>query len=99
MIYSILKYFSFLTKPLTCILLLIISSFIFKRFRKKLAISSCILFFIFTNGFIIDELLRIWELPHINLEESYDIGIVLGGLCDYNIYTKNKGHAYITFNF
>lgn len=88
MLYNLSKILSFLSKPITWLLLIIISSYLFKKYRKRLLKISCILFFVLTNGFIIDELLRLWEIPHVNLENNYDIGIVLGGICDYNKYTK-----------
>ena len=84
MLYSISKILSFLSKPITWLLLIIISSYIFKNQRGKLIIACLISFFILTNGFIVDELLRLWQLPPTSLEKNYDIGIVLGGICDYD---------------
>jgi len=88
MLYSISKLLSFLSKPIIWLFLMIISSYIFKKQRCKLLMISCFSFFILTNGFIVDELLRLWQLPPASLEKNYDIGIVLGGICDYNKDTE-----------
>jgi uncharacterized SAM-binding protein YcdF (DUF218 family) len=52
-----------------------------RKVSRKLLIAALCMFFIFTNSFITDEMIRITEAPMITLEDSttYDAGIVLGG--------------------
>jgi uncharacterized SAM-binding protein YcdF (DUF218 family) len=55
--------------------------------RKKLLISAVVAFFIFSNGFIYNEAIRLWEEKPGNIEKfykTYDYGIVLGGMLSYD---------------
>ena len=79
---------AFLIKPIMWVFLLLISAYIFKNKRKKLLLLSCFMLYIFSNGFIADELLRIWEMPHKNLNTIFDVGIVLGGISAYDKHTN-----------
>ena len=48
----------------------------------KLLITSLILFYFFSNSFIVDEFMRAWEIPFTkteNLSDNYKVGIVMGG--------------------
>ncbi|MCD4745677.1 MAG: YdcF family protein [Bacteroidales bacterium] len=52
-----------------------------KKSRKTLII-TVIVFLFFSNSFIVDEFIRLWELPITGtkyLTENYNVGIVLGG--------------------
>ena len=51
-----------------------------------LIIATC-LFFFFTNSFILEEVNRLWETPatHYKDLKTYDAGIVLGGMLDYDM--------------
>lgn len=85
MIFFILsKLLSFLISPLTWILILLVSSLILKdkKISRKLLIITAIVFYFFTNSFIISEVLRLWEVQvtrDSELKPPYDVGIVLGG--------------------
>lgn len=83
MFFVISKVLAFLTSPLTWILILLGASLIYKKskVKKRLLISTMVLFVFFTNPVIIDEILRLWETPVTNQinENTYDAGIVLGG--------------------
>lgn len=67
------------------IVLLVLSLFYFRKNIKrsrKLLIAALLLFYFFSNSFIIDELMRAWEIPVTKTEDladSYKIGIVMGG--------------------
>ncbi len=53
-----------------------------KRKRKTL-VASLILLLFFSNSFLLDEVMRCWEIPAVSdseLSPPYDAGIVLGGL-------------------
>ena len=41
-----------------------------------------------TNNFLADICCRIWETPRVNTHEVYDVGIILGGIADYDKITK-----------
>ena len=87
MFFILSKILSFLIKPTFWILLLIISSIIFKSKRKKLLYISLFAFWFFGNGYIVDISYRMWEDDAISvseLDKTYEYGIVLGGFSEYD---------------
>ena len=88
MFFIISKLLSFLIKPIIWIFVLLISSIIFKNKRKQILYISLCIFYIFTNNFLADICCRTWEIPRVNPNETYDIGIILGGIADYDKITK-----------
>jgi len=90
MFYIASKLLAFLGKPIFWVFILLISALIFKTKRRKILLFSLITFYFFTNSFIADSCCRIWETPRYAPTEIYDIGIVLGGIADYD----NVTHAH-----
>lgn len=57
-----------------------------KVIKKRLLISSFLIFYLFSNSFIVDEVMRLWEVNPIkeeNLKVKYDYIVVLGGALGY----------------
>ncbi|MEI6347277.1 MAG: YdcF family protein [Bacteroidota bacterium] len=82
--FIISKILSFLFNPLFWIGLLLIFAIFLKNkvTARKCLIAVVVLFFLFTNNFLIDMILRGWEskiVPYSELKPSYDVGVVLGG--------------------
>ena len=67
--------------------MLIISLF-YKSKRRELLITSICLLYFFSNSFIADEVARLWEVKRFTPSKTYDVGIVLGGIADYDKITK-----------
>ena len=88
MFYIASKLLAFLSKPIIWVFILLICSIIFKAKRRKILLFLLITFYFFTNSFIADICARIWEIPRFHPTETYDIGIVLGGVADYDKITK-----------
>jgi uncharacterized SAM-binding protein YcdF (DUF218 family) len=87
MFFYLSKILLFLIKPFNLIVLALVLSFITKStwWKKRLRILGFIMLLIFTNGFIQNELLLLWEIKPIPLDqinEKYRVGIVLGGTAD-----------------
>ncbi len=81
--------------PLIWIFVILIWSLLAKNPKKKkgLLIISICMFYIFTNSFIVDEVMRWWEVPAVNIEQSekkYDFVIVLGGMMSYYDSKNNQ---------
>ena len=89
MFFIVSKLLAFLTKPIMWIFFLVLGSLIFKNKRRKLLITSLVFFYFFTNGFIADEFSRLWELPRNQVNSTFNVGIVLGGIADYDNITKS----------
>ena len=90
------KLLAFLTKPITWVFILLITSLIFKKKRRKLLIYTISIFWIFSNGFLANEAARAWEISPksiSSLNKNYKYGIVLGGYSSYN-----KAVQHIDFN-
>lgn len=88
MFFILSKFFYFFLHPLVWIVGLLIWSFWTKnQSRKKILIRTTFaLFLFFTNSFITLEFIRTWEIhgKKSTQIENYDIGIVLGGMSEYN---------------
>jgi uncharacterized SAM-binding protein YcdF (DUF218 family) len=56
------------------------------KYKKRAKIAGIIIFFFFSNGFIFNEFCRHWEVHGTPIEKvgNYEIGIVLGGMAEYN---------------
>jgi uncharacterized SAM-binding protein YcdF (DUF218 family) len=84
MFFVVSKFLDFFLTPLTWIIGFVVLALLarnVKSSRRYLGISLAIVLF-FSNGFIGDELLRLWEVPMQSKEKllpQYDLGIVLGG--------------------
>ena len=88
MFFIVSKAISFLFRPIVWIFIFLLLSLMKKEKRKKFLILGITSFYFFCNGFIVDEFSRFWEIPRANITEVYDVGIVLGGLADYDTITK-----------
>ena len=82
------KILAFLIKPIFWIFILLICALILKSKRKKILYTTIFIFYIFTNSFIADSFSRAWEVPRFNPTSTYDVGIILGGITDYDKITK-----------
>ncbi len=87
MFFILSKLLAFLIKPIIWILISLISTIVFKAYRKKLLYITLLLFYLLTNSYIADSCARIWEIPRFKPTETYDVGIVLGGISDYDKIT------------
>ena len=77
----------FLYPSTWCILSL--AGFIFikhEKWKKRFKFSSIILFLIFSNTVIFLQFMKKWEIHGTKIEnvKNYDVGIVLGGMFEYN---------------
>lgn len=83
MFFIISKLIDFLLSPLMWIIILLISGLFLKNIKKakKVYITAFIFSIFFTNSAIVDELIRLWEVPVITEynDNVYQAGIVLGG--------------------
>ncbi len=78
------KIAGYFLSPLFWVILLLVLGFIFGKRRngKWIFLASLILFYLFSNRFLVDEALRSWEYPlqaDSHLNSTYDAAIVLGG--------------------
>ena len=87
MFHFISKILAFLISPITWVFILLIWTIFTKSSKRKkiLLFSSFLTLFIFSNRFIINEVIRYWEVPinTIHEDKKYDYAIVLGG---YSVY-------------
>ena len=88
MFYITSKLLSFLIQPIIWIFILLIITLLYKSQRRKILIISISLFYFFCNSFIADEATRLWEVKRFIPKLTYDVGIVLGGISDYDKITK-----------
>lgn len=89
MFFVISKILAFIITPLVWIVGLFLAGLLVKRqpLKKRLLITSFVMLWFFSNDFILDEFMRAWEVPAIDnsaINGQYDVGIVLGGMIDYD---------------
>ena len=92
MFYIASKLFTFLSQPIIWVFILLIIALFYKSKRRKILIISISLFYFFSNSFIADEFSRIWEVKRFTPIMTYDVGIVLGGIADYD--KKTNAHNF-----
>ncbi len=90
MFFIISKVLYFLIQPMNWVIgLIAFSLFSKKRERKRKAlVAALILFLIFTNRLLFNQVAKLWELKTITadqIQQPYDIGILLGGYSNSHI--------------
>lgn len=68
-------------------ILLITAIFVRNQKHKiRLFTLGALVFFLFSNGFIFNEIMRLWEIRPVKNErlQTYKVGIVLGGMSSYD---------------
>ncbi|MBI4929230.1 MAG: YdcF family protein [Bacteroidetes bacterium] len=89
MFFFISKILSFLITPVIWVFVLLLFSLLSKnpKRKKRSLIWALCLFYFFSNSFILEEVNRVWEVPatHYKDLKTYDAGIVLGGMLEYDI--------------
>ncbi|MCX7955233.1 MAG: YdcF family protein [Bacteroidales bacterium] len=93
------KIFYFVFSPLIWCFVLLLMGFIVKRksLKKFFYAFSLVLLYVFSNSFLVDEVMRLWEVRPIKenkLKDKYDFIIVLGGALGY----YDKKYDQIGFN-
>ena len=93
MFFYLSKLISFIFSPIIWVFIVLLYSFKTKveGRAKKLRITACILLYVFSNSFIIDECYRAWEptTPDYDLMTTkYEGAIVLGGIGDVDMRLK-----------
>ena len=88
MFYITSKLLAFLSQPIIWIFILLIIALFYKSKRREILIISISLLYFFSNSFIADEVTRLWEVKRFIPSLTYDVGIVLGGIADYDKITK-----------
>ena len=87
MFFTLSKILSFLFKPITWLIFLLVFAILSKKKTKKIVTYTLILFTILSNEFIVDQVSGLWQMPVIKinqLQKKYDYGIILGGFSSYN---------------
>lgn len=82
------KLLYFLIQPINWIILPMVYALLGKnkKWKKRCLTLSCILGIFFSNHFIFNQFMRLWEVYTLKMdeiEEPYDIGILLGGYSNF----------------
>ncbi|MBI9067894.1 MAG: YdcF family protein [Salinivirgaceae bacterium] len=89
MFYVLSKVIGLVINPIVWILVLLgFAIFVkSKKYKKSFIIAAFIFVYVFSNSFLLNEILYKWELKPVNYSElkpSYDYGIVLSGMLWYD---------------
>jgi uncharacterized SAM-binding protein YcdF (DUF218 family) len=85
MFFFLSKTIGLLTRPVVLFGILLVAAWLSRntKWKKRLVIGSVVLFFVFGNEFLANELMRAWELPpapYAAFQKKYEYGIVLTGV-------------------
>lgn len=99
MFFVLSKVLYFLIQPLNWIVLLLLFAFFTKqpKRRKRFLGIGIVLLLIFTNHMLFNTIIRWWEMDTITadqIEEPYDIGIVLGGFTSFNLLPSHDRYNF-----
>jgi uncharacterized SAM-binding protein YcdF (DUF218 family) len=89
MFFLLSKLLLFVLSPIIWIIILLVCSVFSanKRNKRRLLIAAISILIFFSNSFILDEVLRFWEIgyvKHNEIKKEYDYGILLGGMGEYD---------------
>lgn len=88
MFFIVSKLLAFLLNPIIWVVVLLLFSFFKKeeKIKKRLFKIALIILLVFSNPFIYDECMRLWEVEAVSANNLpvYDIGIVLGTTSGYD---------------
>ena len=85
MFFVVSKLMNFMINPMTWIFFILLMALFSSKHQKKLVFASLLMLFFFSNAFIFNEISRFWGLKKsMNTDIQYDVGIVLGGVADYD---------------
>ncbi|MCF8231249.1 MAG: YdcF family protein [Bacteroidales bacterium] len=75
------KIFGYLLNPTAWVFMALVAAVITKgRWRKRLIVLALVLFYVFSNNFLLKTFLEPWEEQgKTQIDSTYDVGIVLGG--------------------
>jgi uncharacterized SAM-binding protein YcdF (DUF218 family) len=95
MFFLLSKTLNYLTQPLMMLALLLTASFFIKNlvWKRRLRLTATFLIILFTNGFITNEIVRLYETPvtPINtINKTYTWGIVLTGVTSVNKPVRDR---------
>jgi len=99
MFFILSKILQFVISPIVWLFCILIWSLLTKKpkRRRNLLLTAVLLLYLFSNAFILDEVMRVWEMPQSKIENNnkvYDYAVVLGGLTTY----YDKKNEQIGFN-
>lgn len=89
MFFILSKILSILIHPLFWLIISLLT-WIFiktKKWKKCIKVTFIVLFFLFTNKFLVIQFQRLWEFKGSPIEKinvEYDVAVVLGGMAEYN---------------
>jgi uncharacterized SAM-binding protein YcdF (DUF218 family) len=88
MFFYLSKLLVFIISPIVWIFTLLILALCLKnpKIKKRLLFTTLIVFYVFSNSFVLDECMRLWEYTSkdLTLTEHYEAAIVLGGMTSYD---------------
>ncbi|MGK7394962.1 MAG: YdcF family protein [Candidatus Cyclobacteriaceae bacterium M3_2C_046] len=94
MFFILSKILLFLIKPLNWVIILFGLGLWLKHsvWRKRALVASFAILLFFTNGFLINELLKAWEVEPVAIAalDQYDTGIVLTGVTDAEMKPRDR---------
>lgn len=102
MFFTLSKILGYLTSPLVWACLLLVTSWVIKkkRWKRRLCYAGIITLLFFSNDFIANEAMRLWEVratPYATISKTYPYGVLLTGVTSTDLHvTQPEDRVYFT---
>lgn len=102
MFFTLSKILGYLTSPLVWVCLLLVASWLVrkKKWRRRLFYAGMITLLFFSNDFIANEVMRLWEVPatpYASISKTYKYGVLLTGVTSTDLHvTQPADRVYFT---
>ncbi|WP_375561826.1 YdcF family protein [Bernardetia sp. OM2101] len=95
MFFFLSKTLFYFLMPITWIAIFLLIAVFIKKWRSKSLKIGVIMFLLFTNPFLANEIYLLWEIPPTPIKEvkNYDLGIVLTGMSNAGKEPKDRIYA------
>jgi len=86
MFFVLSKLLIFLLSPFVWVFVLLLLALYFRKrkYGKRFLLTAIVVFYFFSNSFILKEVYRFWEYPFTTIDSNYDYAVVLGGFSLYD---------------
>jgi uncharacterized SAM-binding protein YcdF (DUF218 family) len=94
MFFTISKLLYFIIQPIVWLVVLLAWAYFTKNEKKRAKIlRGCfVMVILMTNPFLSNRIYRAWEIaetPMATMQDTFDVGIVLGGFSDFDLYSND----------
>lgn len=85
MFFLLSKLLAFTLKPLNWVVFLLLLAVFRPKKRPAFLLAGTLSLIVFSNPWLVNQAARAWEPPPFDVQDIYDVGILLGGFSDFEV--------------